>query len=536
MRLTANKRGQYTGAAKRQSAAVVSDGATIPSPTGGWDANSPIANMPPQNAIALINWFPQPGYVELRRGHVIYADTGTGSPVETLMGYQSELKAQDQLFAASAGEIFDITGGGAASIGAGYSNNRWQFTNFNTTGGSYLWMCNGQDSPQFWDGSTLTTAAITGTGFAAADMIYVEQYRSRLWTVIRDSSKAVYLPLDSIQGAGTVFDVGAYFRKGGYLQAIGTWSTDTIDGPNEFIAFVSSYGDVAIFLITDPTQASGISYRGTADIGSPIGRRCLCKIGADLGIISIDGVLPLSQVMTYDRAALARAALTANIRPVMTDAAQRYKDLFGWELSSYPRNTMAILNVPLGENSVQDQFVMNTITGAWARFTGQNANAWEIWQDRAYFGGNDGVVRLADEAAGDENQTLTADMRCAFNYYNARGQIKRWNTVRPSITVDVNLSTIPQMGLNIDFGTNALVYPISFNSGETIAVWDSSIWNQASWPGETTRQDWNGVTGMGYCASIRMTVEVPWSENARTYQALKVNSFDVVYDRGGIIG
>lgn len=538
MRQTANKRGQYAGVRTRQPAGSTANGATVPAPVGGWDANSPIANMPPQNAIALVNWFPQPGWVELRRGHVIYADTGTGSPVESLMGYQSEAIVQDQLFAASAGEIFEVTGGTVSSIGSGFTNNRWQFTNFNSAsaGGSFLWMCNGQDTPQYWDGSTLTVATITGSGFAPEDMIYVEQYRSRLWTVIKDSTLAVYLPLDAVQGTGTVFDMGAYFRKGGFLQAIGTWSTDTVDGPNEFIAFLSSYGDVAVFLITDPSQASGISYRGTADIGSPIGRRCLCKIGADLAIISIDGVLPLSQIMTYDRAALSKAAITSNIRQAMTDAAQRYKSLFGWELSSYPRSTMAILNVPLAENSVQDQFVMNTITGAWARFTGQNANCWEVWQDRAYFGGNDGVVRLADEAAGDEDQTLSADMRAAFNYYGARGQLKQWTTVRPSITVDVNLTTIPQIGLNVDFGTNALVYPISFNTGEELAAWDDAIWNQATWPGETTRQDWNTVAGLGYCASIRMAVEVPWSEEARVYQTLRINSFDVVYQRGGIIG
>ncbi len=512
------------------------DGATIPAPVGGWDANSPIAAMPPQNAIALVNWFPQPGWVELRKGHVIYADTETGSPVESLMGYMANVTSDDRLLAASAGEVFDVTAGSVTSVGSGFTNNRWQFTNFDTSGGSFLWMCNGDDTPQAWDGSTLTPLVITGSGFAPEDMIYVEQYRSRLWTVIKDSTLAVYLPLDSIQGAGTTFDVGTFFRKGGYLQAIGTWSTDTVDGPNEFIAFISSYGDVAVFLITDPTSPSGISYRGSADIGPPIGRRCLCKIGSDLAVISIDGVLPLSQILTYDRAALAKASITSNIRQAMTDAAQRYKSLFGWELTSYPRNTMAILNVPLGENSVQDQFVMNTITGAWARFQGQNANCWEVWQDRAYFGGNDGVVRLADESAGDENQTLTADMRGAFNYYGSHGQLKQWTTVRPSITVDVNLTTIPRMGLNVDFSTNAMVNPISFETGQNLAVWDDATWNAATWPGETVRQDWNTVAGLGYCASIRMTCEVPWSNEARVYQTLRVNSFDVVYQRGGIIG
>lgn len=535
MRNTAVKRGRTSGSSAAMSAANVARGASVPAPVGGWDAISPIANMPPQNAVELVNWFPQPGYVELRRGHVVFADTGTGDPVETLMAYQASDTTQNTILAASAGEIFSVSVGSAVSVGGPYANDRWQFTNFNTTGGSYLWMCNGDDTPQFWDGAAITQAVITGSGFVPEDIINVTVYRSRIWGVIRDSALAVYLPLDSVQGTATTFDLGSYFTEGGNLVAIGTWSSDTVDGPNEFIAFLSSFGDVSVFLITDPTTSSGISYRGTANIGSPIGRRCLCKIGSDLGIISIDGVLPLSQVLSYDRAALLGKSLTKNIRQAMTDAAQRYKDIFGWELTSYPRNTMAILNVPMGEGSVQDQFVMNTITGAWARFTGQNANCWEVFEDRAYFGANDGTVHLADESGGDEDQTLNADMRCAFNYYQNRGTEKRWTTIRPSITVDMTLTTVPALGLNTDFGTDAQVYPINFGTGEALAVWNNAIWNEALWPGEITESQWNAVEGMGYCASIRMTVSVPWSEDVRVARTLRINSFDVLYDIGGYI-
>jgi len=396
-------------------------------------------------------------------------------------------------------------------------------------------MCNGEDAPEYWDGAALTTATITGTGFAPEDMIAVTPYRNRLWTVIKDSTLAVYLPLDSVQGTGTTFDVGGHFQEGGYLQAIGTWSTDTTDGPNEFIAFISNYGDVAIYLITDPSQASGISFRGVAQIGSPIGRRCLCKLGSDLGVITIDGVLPLSQVLTYDRAALIGKSITKNIRQAMTDAGRLYGSIFGWQLISYPRNTMAILNVPTTENAVQEQYVMNTITGAWARFVGQNGSCWEILDNRAYFGGNDGIVRLADESGGDEDQTLTADMRQAFNYYGARGREKRWPMTRPSITIDSTLTVQPEMGLNIDFGEDAALDPILFGDASALALWNDALWDEASWPGILTEARWASVTGLGYCASVRVAIEIPWSEDVRASKTLRINSFDVIYDTGAFV-
>lgn len=530
MRNTFRQAGRGAGGG---SAANQAHGSSISSPVGGWDAISPISTMPPQNALELVNWFPQPGYVELRRGFTEHSDTGTGSAVETLMAYQSANANLNALLAASAGEIFEVTGAVSSSIASGFTSNRWQYTNFATSGGSFGWMCNGEDVPQYYDGATLTATVITGV--TPADITDVCPYRSRLWLVLKDSTEAAYLPVDSIQGAATAFDVGTYFPNGGYLQSIGTWSTDTNDGPNEFIAFVSQFGDVAIFQIEDPGVAAQVFYRGTASLSTPIGRRCLSKIGSDLGLITIDGVLPLSQVLSYDKAALLGASITKNIRQAMTDAAQRYKDEFGWQLTSYPRNTMAILNVPQVENTTQVQFVMNTITGAWARFEGQNGSCWEVFEDRAYFGGNDGIVRLADNAGGDENQTLSADMRGAFNYYSERGREKRWTMIRPSITIDDAFPVQPFMGLNVDFGSDAELAPVEFTASGSIPTWNSSLWNEATWPGETTQANWFSIGGLGYCASIRMTVDIPWSEDVRAPRVLQVNSFDMLYAYGAYI-
>lgn len=534
MRNTYRQMGRVKSGRSTASAAQVAGGASIPAPTGGWDAISPLSKMPPQNAVSLVNFFPQPGYVELRRGFVNQCDTGTGSPVETVMGFQGDDVATETLLAASDGTIFDVTGPSPTTIDTGFGSDRWQFTNFGTSGGSFLWMCNGIDTPQYWDGTTLTAATITGV--TPEDMVHCWVYRSRIWTVLKDSTKAAYLPLDSIQGAAVEFDVGNYFTNGGYLQAIGTWSTDTNDGPNEFIAFISSYGDVALFQIEDPDDPTKIFFRGTASIGSPIGRRCVTPLGSDLAVITIDGVLPLSQILTYDRAALLGASITKNIKAAMTNAARLQKDNFGWQMISYPRNTMAILNVPVAESATQDQFVMNTITGAWCRFTGQNGSCWEVFQDRAYFGGNDGIVRLADESGGDEEQTLSAVMEGAFNYYGDRGRLKRWTTIRPAITIDITFPVQPEIGMNVDFETDGLMNPIQFGGGDVLALWNSAIWNQSTWPGETNEANWAGIEGLGYSASIRMTVDIEWSEDVRPARALKINSFDdVLYDSGAFI-
>ncbi len=516
-------------------AANTSMSASVSAPVGGWDAINPLAAMPPENAVQLINFFPQPGYVELRRGHLIHCDTGTGLPVETVMGCMGQDSADDTLIAASDGTLFNVTDETPTTIDTGFDSDRWQFTNFAGTGGSYLWMCNGVDDPQYWDGSTLTATTLTGSGFTPSDIINVQVYRQRIWGVIKDSTKAVYLPLDSVTGACGVFDVGNDFINGGYLQAIGVWSTDATDGPQEFIAFISSQGDAAIYIISDPTIAEGIAYRGRAEISQPVGWRCLCKIGSDLGIITLDGVLPLSQIVAYDKAALIGASITKNIRQAITESMRLAKNNFGWQLHSYPRNTMAILNVPLIEGDGQEQYVMNTITGAWGRFQGQYANTWEVFHDLAYFGDNDGVVRLADVSGGDENQTLEADMQPAFNYYGDRGREKQWTTIRPNITIANTFPVSPQMGVNVDFGTKAVLAPIDFSSEDGLAIWNVSLWNVAIWPGNVNTLNWATVNALGYCASIRVTVSIPWTPDRINPQDLRINSFDVLMVQGAFI-
>ena len=522
-----------------QSAANVTQGASIPAPIGGWDVYSPIAAMPPDHAVQLINFFPQPGYVELRRGHLIWCDTGTGLPVESLMGYMAQDSTTDTLIAASNGKLFDVTTATPSTLGTGYGSDRWQFTNFAGISGSYLWMCNGTDKPQYYDGSTITVTNLTVASgsdpFVASDIINVQVYRNRIWGVVKNSTKAVYLGLNAIDGDGFVFDVGPQFINGGYLQAIGTWSTDASDGPNEYIAFISSQGDVAIYNILDPTDPNAISFRGRSEISQPVGWRCLCKIGSDLGVICLDGVLPVSQVLTYDKAALLGASITKNIKGAVTQAVREAKDHFGWQLHSYPRNTMAILNVPLTEGANQEQYVMNTLTGAWGRFQGQYANVWEVFQDLAYFGDNDGVVRLADTSAGDENQTLSADMIGAFNYFDIRGQLKRWTMIRPNITISQTFPVQPQIGINVDFGTDATLDPFDFLANTPLPLWNSAIWNEATWPGNVSAITWTGLQGYGYCASVRMTVTLPWDSSLIEPQELLVNGFDEQYSPGSYI-
>src|SRR3990167_4219763 len=89
---------------------------TFPAPTEGWDAFSPLAAMKNLRAVQLKNFFPQPGYLEWRRGYQVQALLpGLTTPIEALMPWTG-LTSQ-KLFAAGGGSIYDVTATASSPLG-----------------------------------------------------------------------------------------------------------------------------------------------------------------------------------------------------------------------------------------------------------------------------------------------------------------------------------------------------------------------------------------------------------------------------------
>lgn len=465
--------------------------------------------MPPERAIQLDNFFPQPGYIELRRDGALHSHTGTTEPVESGMAYHAPSKTNDKLFAAVGSVIYDVTDRGDAVVSlTEMSSARWQHVNFATSGGNFLWICNGVDAPQIWDGTEWDAATINGI---SAGIIQAAVFKGRLWLTLVDSLDAAYLPVDSIQGDAEIFALSGVFSRGGYLMAIATWALDGGDGPDDYIAFISSRGQVAIYTGSLPSgENADFALRGVYDMGPPIGRRCVTRVAGDLAVISTDGVLPLSQALITDRAASLNISISKLIQPVMNQSARDWGHNFGWQLTGYPKGTAAFLNVPVAENVEQRQYVMNTVTGAWCRFLGLNANWFEVFQDRLFFGGNNGRVYEADIVGVGVTGQIQADVRTAFNYFGRKGQLKRWTLCRPIMTTDGLVR--PSIALNADFSDAAepMIIPSTIPAS---AIYGEAVYGDAVYgTSKHIVTDWQSVTNTGYCASVHMRIVVGASQ------------------------
>jgi hypothetical protein len=165
---------------------------------------------------------------------------------------------------------------------------------------------------------------------------------------------------------------------------------------------------------------------------------------------------------------------------------------------------------------------MNTITTSWAQFQGWAANVWETYNDNPYYGGNGVVVRAWDDTYVDNTSNITTNAFQAFNYFESRGVKKYFTRARPSIFT--NGSPAIFVGINVDFDVDDTAAPLSLSSS-SVGLWDTGTWDSAFWgSGLEITNNWQGVTGLGYCGSIQLKsassgLQIEWASTDVVFQA-----------------
>lgn len=510
---------------KQQTAIPVS----LPAPIGGLNARDSVASMPETDALVMENFFPQETSVDLRKGYTEHA-TFTGI-CQTVIVYSG--LTQTKIFVAvdtTNDAIIDATTGGAISTpvvgGSGptvqaVTNTRYDYQIFGTTGGQFMSLVNGADTPLQYDGTTWS--ASTMTGLTTSTLFTNAVYAERLWFGQKNTFDVWYLPVKSITGALTRLNLGSLFKLGGSLSNIITWSADTSSELNDFIAFVSTQGEVIAYNGTDPSSAATWNRVAHFRIGRPVvkGNRCWAKFGSDAVIICADGLFPVSQAIVAGR--LTGIAVSDKIAPLVNADVQAHGARFGWQVVLHPFGRKLLLNVPTNENISAYQWVMNAKTKAWCKFTGWTGFAWAVAQDTLYFGGN-GFLAIADSGTDDDGAAITADCKQAFSYFGARGRQKQFTMARAILALDGDISL--GMSLNLDYTDQAPTsfVPISIGTGDPWSVAWSVAWGGAV----TIYKSWNTVGGIGFAAAMRIRV-----------QAQEINlswsATDIVFQYGGIL-
>ena len=488
-----------------------------PFPVGGINARDAITDMKPEDAISLVNVFPEAGYGIVRKGYARHATT-TMAAVRSLMVWHGD---DDFIFAGAGDTIWGVTNSGAGTADVtGQTNVDYQWTNIQTAGGQFLLCVNGADKMNAYDGSAWSVPVITVAD--SADFTNICQFKERLWFAKRDSLDLYYLGLQSIAGAATLYPLGSVVSKGGYVVGLGTFSRDAGDGPDDFFVIVTNNGEVVMYQGTDPNSITTWSLVGVFNCGKPIGRRSMVRLNGDLGIITQDGIVSAQALLQFDRASIQKASITGKIQTLFSQYAQNYFGNFGWQPCVYPTSRYLIINIPTVTDQVQTQLVMNTVTGQWGQFTGLYGGCWVTAGNNLYFGGNDGVVYQADNGYQDDGNAIPFDVQSSWQMVNGATN-KFWKMVKPTMLIGGGVSYA--VGVDVDFKINPLVADNSNPSPTMGMVWP---W---TWPGRWGGQkqldsSWRTVGAIGTWSSIHMSGTVNGG-------GCQINSFETVYERGG---
>lgn len=520
-------------AAVSSQAQPPSQAKTFASPVRGWVTNMNLSAATPGAALVLDNWIPTQTGIKARGGSIEYADIGA-DPVTSLFVYR--ISGVSKLFAADEGSIWNITSTPSEDV-TSQTGGYYSTTQFETSGGTYLFAANGTDSLRRYDGTSWL--AITGvsagaiTGVTTSTLSHVWVWKNRLFFVQGGTMVSWYLSVDSIAGAASDHTLAGVFQRGGSLLFGATWSIDAGDGVDDKCAFISTEGEVAIYEGTDPADPDKFALVGRYDLGGkPLGKNAWMRAGGDLLIATLDGLVPLSQVLNKDPAALSLAAVSRNIEPDWrTEAVARQS--IPWDMEKWDEENLAVVALPVvGSSTPARTFIVNMETGAWSRFTGWDTRSLAVHSGALYYGTSDGKIMLANSGGSDDGSTYVCAMALHFDHMKRPGQFKTLKQARATFRGSKPFT--PKLSASVDY---AQIFPTAPSSvaNYTVDTWDSGLWDTAVWDASSsesvTSTRWVSITGAGFTHALQLQITFGVTPSPDC----ELMAIDVTMEIGGLV-
>lgn len=503
-------------------------GITMPAPYGGLDLVSPIDNMEPFYALDLINILPTSNAPKLRNGYVEFQDTSNANPVGMLKAMPLQ-NGTSKLIATIGTKVYAIDSSAVTDTGATLTESNCNADIF----GNRMFICNGADTVQVYNGATGTIANCTFTGVTLADLINVSSYKNRLYFVEKDSASIWYGGVNAVgSSALTEEDLSFVMRKGGFLVFAGSISNQAGTTAQDLFVAVTSEGEVLAYAGDDPTNWQLVLQ---AHIGKPLGYKAFIRVNQDLWIITLQGIVPLSALLKTDPES-AVETVSRRINPLISQSAKTLSFSNRWQGVFHPQGRRVYLQVPY--SGLKTYLLVYSIdNGAWTKFVQNEAGdclSITVADGKPYYGSVSGIIYEADQGYADNGQPISWRIETPFSFYGSRGNYKTFKEVRPL------LKTVPGIGFSLGFSTDFRRLPIS----ETVTT--SSTGNYTSWSVAGTTSGITGFTpwgskwstttvyvydrfatkGQGHCASLTLS-------GSYKDKSLELFGFEVRFDVGG---
>lgn len=490
---------------------------TRPAPIGGWNSEDPKQAMPFSDAIKLVNWFPRQRDVVSRPGWSVFCDLGTGLPVRRLMPF--EYGASTHLIAASGGSLFDATTSSPSTLKTGCNNDYWSWCQL----GGRLFMANGGDTLQVYDGASVSNATFTGVDLSTLNFVHV--HKKRFYAIKKNSQSVFYGDPSAITGVLQELDLSTVGKFAGNLKLVATVSTTGGNDPQDMFLAIFESGDVIIYSGSDPGDAADWAEVGTFKVGRPLSRFGILPVGNDIILLTDKGYESLRVSIPNGLAQPRQKLLSNKIQQAVASAINSTGVSDDWSIEIWPIGQMQIIQLP--PSAPQDQHVRNFNTGAWCEFSGLNASTFARFGQRFLYGSRSGVVRWMGAQDTDDGKSIRCDAITAWDAFR-NGAYKKQHLLQKLNFETYKLDQV-NVSLGIDYQEPQVGDATYVGASSEVSIWDTVEWDQCYWSGETeTVQIWMKNAGTGQYSALRVFVEVKEFEVAW-------NSVTYLYNSGGII-
>lgn len=503
---------------------------SFPAPIRGWIESESLAQDIQGGASVLENFFPTTRGIRPRGGLLRHATITAG--VQSLMVWRSG--TAERLFGSDSTAIYNITSPASPTVQpaadvSGLASGTFSSVMFANAAGDFLVAVNGANDRQLYNGIGWTTSPVI-TGVASASLSHVWVFKNRLFFVQKNTLNAWCLAVNAIGGAATQISLSGVFKKGGSLLFGDTWSVDAGDGLDDICVFVSTLGEVVAFAGIDPADPNLWQQQGRYDIGRPLGRNAYFRAGGDLVIATTDGMVPLSAAMNKDPAALTLAAVSRAIEQEWKRQAVVRETSMNWSALKWIARNMAIVGLPTVGASEVCCFVVNLLTGAWAKYTGWNASCLAEMGSQAFIGTPDGAVMIAEAGGTDDGAPYQCTFIGLYDHLSSPAATKTANMARTSWLYRKPFNA--RVSISTDYTAKLPAYPPAAQH-PSLDVWDVGKWDFALWDAGTALKlvtSWVSVSGQGFALApnIQMTCSHAGPPEA------ELVSVDLLYEQGGM--
>lgn len=477
-------------------------GYTLPALTGGLNLVDAIDNMDPNDALELENVLPDGLSSRVRAGYSLKSTTAVTKQIQSLFdlaledGSHKIVGATDAAFwEFSVTPATNITGATTPTNGA------WKGEGF----AHRLYLCNGVDNMQVYDGTTMADS--TFTGLALSDIINVSSYNERLYFIEKNSLSFWYGDVQAVGASAlTEYPLKYFMKKGGYLLFAGSWTNQTSQSSQDLFFVCSSEGEILFFGGQSPEDLItpwGIVARYV--IGKPMGFRAFLRVNEDIWIITEQGIVPVSSLFTLDPTS-SLDVVSRKINPLISEFAYTQGISHMWHGIHWPLGRRVFVVIPTsGTDTLLLVYSQNS--KGWTTYKLQNtgdACSIAVSDGDLYYGSASGKCFNGETGQNDNDEAIAYNGRGAFNFFGSRGNYKRFADIRPLMLtaegIEINLGIDTNFQRQQDLGTVVTTEGASTPWG--------SPWGSDWSAGEAYIFDRHATKGQGHCGAVRFAGSV----------------------------